>query len=154
MSIPRSQVADFCNKVRASGKKIVFTNGCFDLLHAGHVRYLQQARDLGDFLFLGLNADSSVKKLKGESRPIQNQEDRAEILSSLRCIDAVSIFDEETPLELIKLVKPDVLVKGGDWAPEKIVGNDFVKSQGGKVLSLPFVPGRSTSGIVEKILKL
>ena len=125
-------------------KKIVFTNGCFDILHRGHVSYLNHARSLGDALFVGLNSDSSVRKLKGPTRPINSELDR-------KCIDCVDIFSEETPLELIKLIRPLILVKGGDWTPDKIVGSQEVLSWGGKVLSLPFVDGFSTTGIVEKI---
>ena len=154
MSLTRQQVAEFCDRVRSQNKKIVFTNGCFDILHLGHVTYLAQARALGDFLFVGVNADESVRKLKGADRPIQNEGDRSQILLSLKSVDAVSIFTEDTPLELIKLVKPQILVKGGDWAPEKIVGRDFVVGLGGEVRSLPFVAGHSTSDIVKKILKL
>jgi rfaE bifunctional protein nucleotidyltransferase chain/domain len=152
--IDRKDVAAFCEKLRKQDKKIVFTNGCFDILHLGHVRYLAQARALGDFLFLGLNSDASVSKLKGPERPIQNETDRAEILLHLKSIDAVSIFNEPTPLELIMQVKPHVLVKGGDWTPDKIVGREFVESHGGIVKSLPFVKGHSTTGLVEKIQKL
>ncbi|HEX4925857.1 MAG TPA: D-glycero-beta-D-manno-heptose 1-phosphate adenylyltransferase [Bdellovibrionales bacterium] len=133
-------------------KKVVFTNGCFDLLHVGHVTYLQQARALGDLLVVALNSDSSVRKLKGESRPLQNEEDRAKIMAALGCVDFVTVFSEETPETLIRLLKPDVLVKGGDWKIENIVGGPFVQSYGGSVQSLPFVPGRSTSKIVEKIM--
>ena len=139
--------------VQRAGKKVVFTNGCFDLLHVGHVRYLQDARALGDFLVLGLNSDSSVKKLKGPERPVQTQDDRAEILAALACVDFVVIFDEETPLKLIETVQPDILVKGGDWPVEKIVGYQFVSSQGGLVKSLPFHQGRSTSSIIDRIMK-
>ncbi len=131
-------------------KKIVFTNGCFDLLHIGHVRYLKEARKLGDFLVVGINSDSSVKELKGPTRPIQNQDDRAEILSSLEAVDATVIFTESTPERLIKNVKPDILVKGGDWTVDQIVGGHFVQSYGGKVMSLQFVEGKSTTKIIEK----
>ena len=133
-----------------NNKKIVFTNGCFDLLHVGHVRYLQQAKALGDMLVMGINSDSSVKAVKSESRPVQNQHDRAEILSSLAFVDFVVIFEEQTPENLIKLVHPDVLTKGGDWTPDKIVGGTFVESYGGKVVSLPYVEGKSTTQIIEK----
>lgn len=133
-------------------KKIVFTNGCFDLLHVGHVRYLQEARALGDLLVVGLNTDESVRKLKGPTRPVQVEDDRAEILAALSCVSAVTFFSEETPLKLIETVKPAVLVKGGDWPAEKIVGYDFIKSRGGLVKSLPFHPGRSTTGLITKIL--
>ena len=140
-----------CDSIRSS-KKIVFTNGCFDLLHVGHVRYLQQSRALGDFLVVGVNSDESVRKLnKGPDRPVQNQEDRAEILAALECVDAVCIFGEDTPLKLIQIVQPSFLVKGGDWEVSKIVGSDFVLAHGGQVKSLPFVPGRSTSSIIKKI---
>lgn len=134
-------------------KKIVFTNGCFDLLHVGHVRYLQQARELGDLLVVGINSDRSVKALKGEGRPLQLEADRAEILSALSAVNFVVIFDEPTPEKLIHEVEPDILVKGGDWPVEKIVGSDFVQSRGGKVLSLSFVEGRSTTSLVEKASK-
>ncbi len=131
-------------------KKIVFTNGCFDILHVGHVRYLQQAKALGDLLVVALNTDSSVQKLKGATRPIQNEADRCEILAQLKAVDMVTVFDQPTPLDIIKIVKPHFLVKGGDWPPEKIVGYDFVKSYGGKVLSLNFIDGKSTTQIIEK----
>ncbi len=137
-----------------SDKKVVFTNGCFDILHVGHVRYLAEARALGDLLIVGLNSDASVKRLKGESRPVQNEGDRGEILSSLACVDYVSVFTEDTPIELIKHVNPSILVKGGDWAVNKIVGSDWVLAKGGLVKSLPFHQGRSTSQIVSKILSL
>lgn len=132
-------------------QKIVFTNGCFDLLHIGHVRYLQEAKKLGDILVVGVNSDASVKRLKGPQRPIQNESDRAEILAALGCVDYSIIFEEDTPLELIKIVLPQVLVKGGDWKPESIVGSDVVMAAGGKVYSLTFVDGRSTTQIINKI---
>lgn len=131
-------------------KKIVFTNGVFDLLHVGHIRYLQEARSLGDVLVVGVNSDASVKRLKGPSRPVQNQSDRAEILAALGAVDFTIIFDEDTPAELIQKVCPDILVKGGDYAIPQIVGSDFVLSRGGKVFSLQFVDGKSTSKIIEK----
>ena len=135
---------------RGSGH-VVFTNGCFDLLHVGHIRYLQEARALGDKLVVALNTDASVKKLKGPSRPVQQELDRAEIMAALGCVDYVTLFGEETPLKLIELLAPDILVKGGDWPPEKIVGSSFVLGRGGQVKSLAFQPGRSTSSIIEKI---
>lgn len=138
---------------RRQNKKVVFTNGCFDLLHVGHVRYLQDARKLGDLLVVGINADASVKRLKGEERPVQTEGDRAEIMAALACVDFVVIFAEDTPLNLIETIKPDILVKGGDWPVEKIVGSQFVLSNGGQVKSLPFHQGRSTSSIIEKIVK-
>lgn len=132
-------------------KRIVFTNGCFDLLHVGHIRYLQQARSLGDILVLGLNTDASVQRLKGPERPLQSEDERAEILAALSCVDYVTLFNEDTPLELIQTVKPDILVKGGDWTVDKIVGADFVLKNGGQVKSLQFVPGRSTTKLIEKM---
>jgi len=130
--------------------KVVFTNGCFDILHLGHARYLQEARALGDCLVLGLNTDSSVKRLKGPQRPINGQVDRAELLLHLRWVDYVVLFDEETPLELIQSISPEVLVKGGDWAVEDIVGSDFVLNNGGEVRSLQLVAGKSSTNIIEK----
>lgn len=147
-----NSVAQEFSSLRKS-KKVVFTNGCFDILHVGHVRYLQQAKALGDLLFVGLNSDASVRKLKGESRPIQKEADRAEIMSALSCVDFVTIFSEETPLELIKLVRPDILVKGGDWPIDQIVGGDFVQSIGGQVQSLILVEGKSTTKIIESAQK-
>lgn len=131
-------------------KKVVFTNGCFDLLHIGHVRYLKEARALGDILVVALNTDASVRKLKGPERPVQLEDDRAEILSSLVCVDYTLLFGEETPERIIKLIKPDILVKGGDWKVEQIVGAPFVQSYGGEVKSLPFVDGRSTTNLIKK----
>ncbi len=131
--------------------RVVFTNGCFDLLHVGHVRYLQDAKKQGDYLVVGLNSDSSVKTLKGEGRPIQTELERAEILLALSAVDAVCIFSEDTPLNLINSVKPDVLVKGGDWKVEDIVGSKEVLSWGGEVRSLQFVEGKSTTNIVESV---
>ena len=136
---------------KRDGKKLVFTNGCFDILHIGHVKYLQEAQACGDFLVVGVNSDSSVSQLKGPNRPIQNEVDRSEILAALKVVDGTVIFDEETPIELIRSIKPDVLVKGGDWAIDQIVGSDFVLSQGGEVKSLQFVDGRSTTNVVDKI---
>ena len=132
--------------------KVVFTNGCFDLLHAGHVAYLEEARGLGSFLVLGLNSDESIRRLKGPRRPIVTMEDRAAVLAGLRSIDLVVGFDEDTPYELIRHIEPDVLVKGGDWQPSQIVGSDLVTARGGEVRSLQFKTGRSTTGMVEKVL--
>lgn len=151
--LDRNKIKDELSSLRGK-KKIVFTNGCFDLLHVGHIRYLQEASTLGDVLVIGINTDASVKKLKGEGRPVQTEMDRAEILSALGCVDFVILFSESTPKELIELVQPDVLVKGGDWAVEKIVGSDFVLSRGGKVKSLSFHAGKSSSALIEKLLKL
>ncbi len=136
---------------RARGERIVFTNGCFDLIHPGHVLYLEAARALGDVLVVGLNSDASVRRLKGPSRPVCTQRERALVLAGLRSVDYVVIFEEDTPLELIREVEPDILVKGGDWAPEEIVGREVVEARGGKVVTVPFVPGASTTGIVERI---
>jgi D-beta-D-heptose 7-phosphate kinase/D-beta-D-heptose 1-phosphate adenosyltransferase len=135
------------------GKKVVFTNGCFDLLHVGHVRYLQKARKYGDLLVLGLNSDDSVRRLKGEKRPLIGQKERAHILAALDCIDYVIIFDEDTPIRLLEALKPSVLVKGGDYTPETVVGKDLVESYGGQVELVEFVDGRSTTNIIEKILQ-
>ena len=137
--------------LRKQGKKIVFTNGCFDILHYGHIKYLQDAKGLADVLVLGLNSDSSVKKIKGSARPINKQLDRARVLSALSCVDYLTIFSEDTPLKLIRLIQPDVLVKGGDWKTEEIVGADFVKARGGKVLAIPYIKGHSTTKLINKI---
>lgn len=139
--------------LRSQGKKIVFTNGVFDLLHVGHVRYMQEARSLGDVLVVGVNADASVKRLKGPTRPIQNESDRAEILAALASVDFTVIFTDDTPATLIEKVRPDILVKGGDWKVEQIVGGTFVQSYGGKVMSLQFIDGKSTTKIIEKSQK-
>lgn len=136
------------------GKRIVFTNGCFDILHAGHVRYLAAARGLGDALVIGLNSDASVRRLKGPNRPVSCQEDRAEVLASLGVVDAVTIFDEETPEELIGALLPDVLVKGADWPLDRIAGAAAVLAHGGSVQTVPLLEGRSTSGIIETVIKL
>ncbi len=134
--------------------RTVFTNGCFDILHVGHVRYLRDARMLGDILIVGLNSDVSVRGLKGKDRPVQVQSDRAEILAALAPVDYVILFDDETPKDLIEAIAPDVLVKGGDWPVEKIIGSSFVLARGGEVRSLPFHPGKSTTSILERIQKL
>ncbi|HTB05657.1 MAG TPA: D-glycero-beta-D-manno-heptose 1-phosphate adenylyltransferase [Bacteroidia bacterium] len=148
----KEQLARMLALWRFKDQKVVFTNGCFDLLHKGHVTYLTQAAELGDKLVLGLNSDTSVKKLsKGPNRPIQDQDSRALILASLESISAIIIFDEDTPAELIKFVQPDVLVKGGDWKPEQIAGYDTVKAKGGEVKVIEFVPGYSTTSIEQKI---
>lgn len=139
---------------RSRGRKVVFTNGCFDLLHAGHVKYLQKARCLGDILVLGLNSDASVRRLKGVKRPLIGEDERAHILAALDCIDYVIIFDEDTPLELITALKPDILAKGGDYTLEGVVGKDFVEAYGGRVELVSFVDGKSTSNIIERVLEL
>jgi D-glycero-beta-D-manno-heptose 1-phosphate adenylyltransferase len=133
---------------RLFNNKIVFTNGCFDILHRGHIEYLSQARDKGEILVIGLNSDASVKRIKGEGRPLQDEMSRALVLASLRIVDAVVLFDEDTPYELIKIVKPDVLVKGSDYTEETIVGADFVKANGGEVVTIPIVEGYSTTKIL------
>lgn len=136
---------------RSAGKTIVFTNGCFDILHRGHVEYLAQAADLGDKLIIGLNTDASVKRLKGESRPVNDEKSRALLLSALQFVDAVVFFDEDTPYELIKQVQPDILVKGNDYKPEEIVGYDIVTAKGGKVLTIDLVEGFSTTNIISRM---
>lgn len=145
---------DFLNirkKLKDEDKKLVFTNGCFDIIHKGHITYLKQAKELGDFLVIGLNSDKSVKKLKGESRPVNKEEDREFILENLKPVDAVVIFEEDTPYNLIDSIKPDILVKGGDWSADKIVGSDIVIANGGKVLSLGYVDNYSTTSIIDKL---
>lgn len=139
-------------RMRREGKRVVFTNGCFDLLHPGHVRYLSQARSLGDALVVALNSDRSVRALKGKGRPILCQGERAEVMAALASVDYVTIFDEETPRELVAALLPDILVKGGDWPVEQIVGREEVQAAGGKVLSLPYAEGSSTTDIIERIL--
>ncbi len=145
---------DFLNirkKLKDEGKKLVFTNGCFDIIHKGHITYLKQAKELGDFLVIGLNSDKSVKKLKGKSRPVNKEEDREYVLENLKPVDAVVIFEEDTPYNLIDSIKPDILVKGGDWSADKIVGSDIVIANGGKVLSLGYVDNYSTTSIIDKL---
>lgn len=138
---------------RGAGQRIVFTNGCFDLLHYGHLHYLSDARDLADRLVVGLNSATSVRRLKGPNRPINDELTRMHLLAALEVVDAVVVFEADTPIELIKIVQPDFLVKGGDWKPEQIVGSDLVLARGGQVLSLPFVEGYSTTNIEQKILE-
>lgn len=141
------------NKIKSEGKKIVFTNGCFDLLHVGHIRYLSQAKDLGDILIIGLNSDKSVKKLKGNNRPINSFEDRAKLLAALKSVDLVIMFEEQTPENLIKEIIPDVLVKGGDYNIEDIVGYQTVIDNGGQVKTLSFYEGYSSTNYIDKINK-
>ena len=136
---------------KTNGEPIVFTNGCFDILHYGHLHYLAEARSLGQKLIVGINSAASVKRLKGEHRPINDEATRLHLLAALICIDALVVFEEDTPLNLIKLVIPDILVKGGDWQPHQIVGSDIVLANGGKVMSLPFIEGYSTTNIEQKI---
>lgn len=141
------------DRLRREGKKIVFTNGCFDILHVGHTRYLREAKKLGDILVLALNSDSSVRSIKGEKRPLVPETERADVVASLESVDFVTVFSESTPLELIEYLQPDVLVKGGDWAKENVVGLKSVQSWGGRVAIIPEIKGSSTTNIVEKIRK-
>jgi rfaE bifunctional protein nucleotidyltransferase chain/domain len=147
----REQLPATLARWRAAGETIVFTNGCFDLLHFGHLHYLAAARDLGDRLIVGLNSGDSVRRLKGPTRPINDELTRTHLLAALTVTDAVVVFDEDTPLELIQTVQPDILVKGGDWKPEQIAGSGVVLAKGGRVLSLPFIEGYSTTLIEQKI---
>jgi D-beta-D-heptose 7-phosphate kinase/D-beta-D-heptose 1-phosphate adenosyltransferase len=146
-----AEIAIIVKDLKKIGKKIVFTNGCFDIIHAGHVEYLQEAAKLGDILIIGLNSDSSVKRLKGKNRPINSQIDRAKVLSGLETVSYIVIFEDDTPYKLIDHIKPDVLVKGGDWQPEMIVGADIVLANGGSVRSLSYKEGYSTSSIINKM---
>ena len=139
------------SKLREKSKKIVFTNGCFDIIHAGHISYLNEAKALGDILIVGLNSDKSVRGLKGADRPVVNERDRAYILANLKPVDYVVIFDEDTPYELIKEIKPDVLVKGADYKGKSIAGSDIVESSGGETVLINFIEGKSTSEIIKKI---
>lgn len=143
-----------CEELHHVGAVIVFTNGVFDLLHPGHVHYLAEARALGTHLIVALNTDDSVQRIKGESRPIIPLEARAEVLAAMECVSFVTWFDEETPADIIRMVTPDVLVKGGDWTPDRIVGREFVESRGGRVLNIPFQEGYSTTAMIQKILDL
>ncbi|MHB1011490.1 MAG: D-glycero-beta-D-manno-heptose 1-phosphate adenylyltransferase [Desulfobacteria bacterium] len=152
--IPRRSVRALCARLRSEGKRIVFTNGCFDLLHAGHAHYLRRAAALGDVLLVGLNGDASVRRLKGEGRPVQKAADRAYLLASLSCVSYVTVFPEDTPARLIGEVMPHVLVKGGDWKGKKIVGSDVVRTHGGAVKTIRFLPGRSTTTILERAADL
>jgi rfaE bifunctional protein nucleotidyltransferase chain/domain len=140
-------------RLRRLGRRVVFTNGCFDLIHPGHIKYLQAARQLGDALIVALNSDRSVRELKGENRPILDQNERAEVMAALGCVDYVTIFNEPTPREIIVSLLPDVLVKGGDWDIDRIVGREEVEAAGGEVLSLAFVEGCSTTDLIERIVR-
>lgn len=142
---------DMIRSWKSKGLKIVFTNGCFDIIHAGHIRYLSEAKKTGDILVIGLNSDSSVKRLKGDNRPVNEQYARAEVLAYMGDVDMVVIFDEDTPYELIKLIVPDALVKGGDWSADNIIGSDIVLKNKGVVKSLSYIEGFSTSKVIEKI---
>jgi rfaE bifunctional protein nucleotidyltransferase chain/domain len=143
-------LAEFVRQARGAGRRIVFTNGVFDLLHPGHIRYLQAARAHGDLLIVGLNSDASVRRNKGPGRPINPENERAEVLAALTCVDAVSIFDDETPADIIRRVLPDILVKGADWPADQIVGRDTVEARGGRVILEAVEQGYSSSSIIEK----
>ncbi|MFA6055771.1 MAG: D-glycero-beta-D-manno-heptose 1-phosphate adenylyltransferase [Thermodesulfovibrionales bacterium] len=147
--LDRINLTNAVEKIKNNGGKIVFTNGCFDIIHIGHIRYLKEAKTLGDVLIVGLNSDRSVSAIK-PGRPVNPQDQRAEVLASLEMVDHVVLFDEETPYELIRLIRPDVLVKGGDWKKEDIVGSDIAK----ETLSLPYIKGISTTGIIQKIKQI
>lgn len=151
MIVTRKELKDICEKLRSDGKEIVFTNGCFDIIHAGHVIYLHDAKSYGDVLVVGLNSDDSVRRLKGKNRPLNGENDRAVVMDTLKPVDYVCIFEEDTPFELISAIKPDVLVKGGDYTRETIVGADIVEQNGGKVIVVPLLEGRSTTSIIEKM---
>jgi len=149
--LDRRELIELRKALRQEGKRVVFTNGCFDILHRGHIEYLKRARVFGDVLIVAVNSDLSVRRLKGEQRPIIPEEDRAEIVAALGVVDYVTIFDEETPYELILDLVPDVLVKGADWKVEEVVGRDVVEAAGGHVATVEYIPNRSTTGIIETI---
>jgi D-beta-D-heptose 7-phosphate kinase/D-beta-D-heptose 1-phosphate adenosyltransferase len=151
---PRNELKATVDRLKREGKKVVFTNGCFDILHAGHTRYLREARKLGDVLILALNSDSSVRAIKGPMRPIVPEAERAEVVASLDSVDFVTVFDELTPLELIEFLQPDVIVKGGDWAEKDIVGAEAVRKWGGRVAIMPVIEGASTTNIIDKVLQV
>jgi D-beta-D-heptose 7-phosphate kinase/D-beta-D-heptose 1-phosphate adenosyltransferase len=144
-------LARVLSNFRAKGKRVVFTNGCFDILHPGHISYLKRAARLGDLLVIGLNSDRSVRALKGKARPVNNERDRAYVLSALPFVDYITVFGESTPEKLIRMLKPDILAKGGDWRLSDIVGSDFVRSRGGRVARIPFVKGYSTTSLIRKM---
>ena len=148
------EAKNLVDKLKKRGEKVVFTNGCFDILHLGHIRYLSEAKKQGDFLIVAINSNSSVRRIKGEKRPIIDEKARAETIAALEFVDMVIIFSEDTPYDVIKVLNPDVLIKGGDWKEEDIVGADVVKKTGGKVLTIPYISGYSTTSIIEKIIKL
>jgi len=150
--LDREHLKDKLDLLRKEGKKIAFTNGCFDILHVGHVRYLKEAKKTADILILALNSDASVRAIKGEKRPLVSEEERSEVLAALECIDFVTIFSELTPLELICYLKPDILIKGGDWPEDKVVGRNEIRQWGGHVTIIPEVAGKSTTNIVDKII--
>ena len=147
-------IKSIVNRLKTRGKRVVFTNGCFDILHVGHIRYLRKARNLGDTLVVGLNTDRTVRQIKGEKRPIVPQGERAEVLAALEFVDYVVLFDEPDPFSLIEKVKPTILVKGADWPKDKIVGLEVVEKAGGRVVRIPLVPGASSTGVIEKIIQV
>ena len=149
--LSRSDAAAFAQRLRDAGKTVVFTNGVFDLIHPGHVRYLQEARSLGDVLMVGVNADESVRRNKGEGRPVTREDERAELVAALACVDAVTVFGEDTPAEVIRAIQPDVLVKGADWAADQIVGRDTVEARGGRVVRIAVEEGYSTTALLRRI---
>jgi D-beta-D-heptose 7-phosphate kinase/D-beta-D-heptose 1-phosphate adenosyltransferase len=149
--VVRTDFLKIRERLKREGKKVVFTNGVFDIVHRGHVEYLTKAKALGEVLLVGMNTDDSVRRLKGPQRPIVSQDDRAFVLAALRVVDYVCLFDEDTPYNLVKAVVPDVLVKGSDWAIDSIVGKDIVEAAGGKVQTIDYVPNRSTTNIIQKI---
>jgi len=151
MILDAAALEQLVRDARAAGRRVVFTNGVFDILHPGHLRYLQAARRHGDLLVIGLNSDASVRRNKGPARPINPEQERAEVLAALACVDAVSVFDDETPADIIRRVQPDVLVKGADWPADQIVGRDTVEARGGKVILEPVEQGYSTSAIIERV---
>lgn len=146
------ELRSLCDAHRDRGNRIVFTNGCFDLLHVGHIRYLEAARELGDLLIVGVNSDESVKEIKGPLRPVTDQRERSELVAALQCVDFVAVFDTPDPLPIIEILRPHILVKGADWAKENIVGADIVETGGGRVVRIPLIPETSTTGIIEKIV--
>ena len=146
-----SQLAPVLRNLQNQGEKVVFTNGVFDLLHLGHVTYLQESRKKGDLLVVGLNSDASVRRIKGPLKPLLPVEERAEMLLALECVDYTTFFEEDDPYNIIKILKPDVLVKGGDWAIDKMIGGDLVQSWGGQVLNIPVVEGRSTTNLIQMV---
>ena len=150
MTLDAAALGRFVREARAAHKRIVFTNGVFDILHPGHLRYLQAARRHGDLLIVGVNSDASVRRNKGPARPINPEQERAEVLAALACVDAVSIFDDDTPADIIRRVEPDVLVKGADWPADQIVGRDTVEARGGRVILEPVEPGYSTTALIER----
>jgi D-beta-D-heptose 7-phosphate kinase/D-beta-D-heptose 1-phosphate adenosyltransferase len=149
----RQALKTIAAQAKSEGKKIVFTNGCFDLLHGGHVQLLREAKNLGDILIVALNSDRSVRQIKGPDRPILPEEERAELIAALEMVDYVTMFDEPDPLNVIRELRPDVLAKGGDWAEDKIVGREFIESYGGRVAVIPFLKGHSTTEIIERMRK-